>query len=168
MEWKEWNLDSRPISGQMALKVMQSAVHPHLSIKKKQEPRSHPNVRANPCGQVKLSPETTILHFPSSMISLVQKPVYFPMSSSQAPRDPSFGLQIIPRPPKEVAWPWRDISSKVLIFRTVGWSTCTKKKEVVSNSFTPFCSQCMNDHSDHSVSTERPGPWFGGLFWSLS
>ena len=27
MEWKEWNLDSRPISGQMALKVKQSAVY---------------------------------------------------------------------------------------------------------------------------------------------
>ena len=75
---------------------------PHLSIKKKKtRAQKSPKCKSQPLGQVKLSPETTILHFPSSMISLVQKPVYFPISSSQAPRDPSFGLQIIPRPPRK-------------------------------------------------------------------
>lgn len=57
--------------------------------------------KSQPLGQVKLSPETTVLQFPSSMISLGQKPVYFPTSSSQGPRDASFGLQVIPRPSRK-------------------------------------------------------------------
>lgn len=74
---------------------------PPLSIKKIKSPEVTQMSKSQPLGQVKLSPETTILQFPSSMISLVQKPVYFPTSSSQGPGNASFGLQVIPRPPRK-------------------------------------------------------------------
>lgn len=100
--------------------------HPsHLSIKWVQKQPKY--LTANHMDRY--SGSRPALPFPSSIFSPLQKLAYFPRNTSKGRRTWWIKATNYPETTEDVVWSRRDISFMVLIFRRVGWLTCTTIKE---------------------------------------